>query len=114
MLLLLLLLQAPAAQAAQNPGPIARIVVEPSGRIVTAGDTVRLRGTALDSTGAPIPGARVYFFSAPSSRFEGRVDTTGLLRAGSPGTLPMTVRALAADGSARTEQFDLQIVAGPA
>ena len=114
MLLLLALLQAPAAQASQDPGPIARIVVEPSGRTVTAGDTVRLRGTALDSAGAPVPGARVYFFSAPSSRFEGRVDTTGLLRAGSPGTLPMTVRALVSGGAARTEQFEIQIVAGPA
>jgi len=114
MLLLLALLQAPDAQAAQNPGPIARIVVEPSNRTLTAGDTVRLRATALDSAGVPVSGARVFFFSARSSRFEGRVDSTGLLRAGSPGTLPMTVRALVAGGAARTEQFELQIVAGPA
>jgi hypothetical protein len=114
MLILLAVLQAAAPQAAQGPSPVARIVVEPAGRTVTAGDTVRLRATAFDSAGAAIADARIYFFAAPSSRFEGRVDTTGLLRAGSPGTLPMTVRALVPGAAARTEQFELQIVAGPA
>ena len=114
MLFLLAVLQAVTPQAVQAPTPIVRIVVEPSGRTVTAGDTVRLRATALDSAGTPIADARIYFFAAPSSRFEGRVDTTGLLRAGSPGTLPMTVRALVTGAAARTEQFELQVVAGPA
>ena len=52
---LALLLQQPA------PSPVASIRVSPANPVVVAGDTLRLRGEALDSAGRPVADARVRF-----------------------------------------------------
>ena len=84
-----LTMQQPGAQA---PSPVARIVVEPAGAVIAAGDSVRLRGTALDSAGRPVPGAEVRFFGGG---FEGAVDqTTGVVRGGARGVLKVYAVAL--------------------
>ncbi len=91
---LLLAFQQPAQQAEPAPpSPIAKVVISPALRSLAQGDTARLSAQALDSAGQPVPGATVRFFVAGNTRFEGRVDSTGLVYAGSPGTLGVTAMA---------------------
>jgi len=77
---------------AQTPHPVARIVVEPADAVIVVGDSVRLRGTALDSAGQPVAGAEVRFFGRG---FEGAVDReTGVVRGGARGVLALSAIAL--------------------
>ena len=89
MLALLLALQ---VQAASAPSPVARVAVTPNPAVVRAGDTLRLMAQALDARGRPVAGATVRWFRS-AGRFEGRVDSTGLVTAGAVGTL--VIRAVA-------------------
>ena len=68
------------------PQPIARVEVKPAEFALQVGDTLRLGATAFDSAGRPMPEAVFRWFTA-GGRFEGRVDSTGLLSAGATGTL---------------------------
>ena len=72
---------------------IARIVVTPASRTMIAGDTMRLRAEARDAQGNVIPGVTFQFRLGGGARFEGRVDSLGLVTAGSTATLPVTVTA---------------------
>ncbi|MDF1505078.1 hypothetical protein [Roseisolibacter sp. H3M3-2] len=92
-LALLGLLQQPAQSPAAAPSPVARIVVSPSDPVVAAMDTLRLTGRALDAQGNEVPGVRVRFQQA-GGWFEGAVDTTGLVRAGATGMLPVAAVAV--------------------
>ena len=84
----LLAWQPPAQQlgASHLQQPIARVDVRPAEFALQVGDTVRLRATAYDSAGGHIPEAVVHWFTA-GGRFEGGVDSTGLVTAGATGTL---------------------------
>lgn len=84
----LLAWQPPAQQlaASEFQHPIARVDVKPAEFALQVGDTVRLRAIAYDSAGGPIPEAIVHWFTA-GGRFEGSVDSTGLVSAGATGTL---------------------------
>src|SRR3989441_2029486 len=84
----LLAWQQPAQQptAPTVPQPIARVDVKPAEYAIQVGDTVRLHATAYDSSGRAMPEAVIRWF-ASGGRFEGAVDTTGLVSAGSTGTL---------------------------
>ena len=53
----------------------------------------RLHGQVIDQTGAVIPGVTFRYRLGPSARFEGKVDSTGLVTAGSTAILPVTVTA---------------------
>ncbi len=109
MIAFLIALQQPAAQS-----PVARIAITPSPAVVAAGDTLRLHGVAYDSAGRPIENAVIRWFRAPAARFEGRVDSSGLVNAGAVAVLP--VRAVAmVPGSApsRPTTINVQIVPGP-
>ncbi|MEY3700955.1 MAG: hypothetical protein RI891_247, partial [Gemmatimonadota bacterium] len=79
----LLLAQAatPPAGSATAPSRIARVVVTPAVREVTAGDTLRLRAEARDANGALVTGVQ-FRFSATGGRFEGNVDQDGLVTSG--------------------------------
>lgn len=100
--------------AAVAPSPIAKVVVTPGNRVtVTAGDTLRLRAQALDSAGQPVPGAAVRFFSA-GGRFEGSVDSTGLVTSGSTGTITVTALASVPGSRPTVERVEVRMVAGPA
>ena len=101
--LLALLAVLPAAVQAQ----VARIVVTPATPTVAVHDTLRLRAEALDASGRPVPGVRVRFLAA-GGRFEGSVDSTGLVQAGATGTLPVTAVAISCAAPRRrqtTEQL---------
>jgi hypothetical protein len=93
--------------------PIARLVITPAQRTVTAGDTLRLRVQAVDSAGQPVPNARIVFRKI-GAYFEGEVDSTGLVTAGSPGVMPVGIAALVDGSRPVAERIELRMVPGPA
>src|SRR4051812_48803897 len=84
---------APTLASAQSPSASTRLVVTPSVRTVVAGDSLQLRGQLVDASGQRVTNARIMFVSA-GGRLEGSVDSTGLVRAGAVGTIPVTAVAL--------------------
>ena len=104
--------QGPAAPPA-TPSPIAKVVVTPAQPRVTSQDTLRLTARALDASGQPVAGARIRFLPA-GGYFEGRVDSTGLVEAGSTGTLPVSVVAFVPGTNPVVERVEVAMVAGPA
>ena len=102
----------PAAPALAD-SPVAKVVVTPDNPVMDAGDTLRLSAQAFDSAGQALPAARIRF-SAQGGRFEGRVDSTGLVMSGSTGTLPVSVIASIPGARAFVQQVEVKMVAGPA
>src|SRR5687767_15015373 len=90
----LLVFQQSAQQSAAPalPEPIARLEVKPAEFVLQVGDTVSLRATAYDSAGRLIPEVAVRWYTS-GGRFEGTVDSTGLVRAGATGTLNVSAVA---------------------
>ncbi len=89
---LLALFSAVSAQqpAVQSPSQrVARVEVTPSASAIKVGDTIRLAAVAIDSSGARLDSVRLRWFMS-GGRFEGRVDSTGLVTAGATGTLNVT------------------------
>jgi len=82
-LLVVLMQVADTSRAGLPPSPVASIALTPAHPVVTVGDSLRLKATPLDANGQPVPNASVRWF--PGTYFEGRIDSTGMLRAGSPG-----------------------------
>ena len=68
---------------------LATVTIEPREIAVEVGDTVRLRVTAVDSSGRAAKDISVRWFQS-GGRFEGRVDSTGLVTGGSTGTLAVS------------------------
>jgi hypothetical protein len=82
-LLTVALLQvADSAHVGLPASPVASIAVTPAHPIIVVGDSLRLKATPLDADGHPIPNASVRWFGG--TRFEGKIDSTGMLRAGAP------------------------------
>jgi hypothetical protein len=97
--------------AAQAPSPvpdIARIVVMPASRTMTAGDTLRLSAEARDAQNNVIKGVNFRYRLGGSARFEGRVDSLGLVTAGSTAILPVTVTATMAGAKPRFEVVEIR------
>jgi plastocyanin len=84
--LLLAVLQGTAAPGAS---PIGKVAIQPAEVAIQVGDTVRLAATAQDSSGRPLNDVVVRWFQS-GGRFEGTVDSTGLVTGGSTGTLTVT------------------------
>jgi len=104
----------PAAQAPTlPPSPVTDIVLTPARGVLTPGDTVRFRAEPRDSAGRPIANVRI-MFRAAGGRFEGSVDTTGLVTAGATGTIPVAVIALVPGTKPFIKRTEVRIVAGPA
>jgi hypothetical protein len=95
------------------PSPVARIVVTPALPSVIAGDSIRLSAQALDASGRPVTEAMMSFRSA-GGRFEGTVDSTGLVRSGSTGVIPVSVIALVPGTRPKIERVEVRMVPGPA
>ena len=104
--------QQPAAQL--PPSPIAKLVVTPAKPVMTARDTLQLSAQALDASGRPVDNVRYRYVASGGARFEGQVDTTGLVRSGSTGTIPVTVVALVPGTRPVTEVVEVKMVPGPA
>ncbi len=110
----LLLALAALQQATPAPVEIARIIVSPASRSMTAGDTLRLTAEARDAAGRVIPGVVFRYRLGPAARFEGRVDSLGLVTAGSTATLPITVTATLAGARPKFETIEIRALPGPA
>lgn len=95
------------------PSPIARVVITPAAPTMTAGDTLRLYAQALDSAGKPVENARIRFQSA-GGRFEGRVDSTGLVMSGSTGTIPVSVVASVTGTRPAVQRVEVKMLPGAA
>src|SRR3989441_3553174 len=83
---------APAATAAAIPQPIARVDVRPAEFAIQVGDTLRLAAVAYDSAGNRMDRVVLRWFTS-GGRFEGTVDSTGLVSAGATGTLNVSAVA---------------------
>lgn len=113
---LLALAQQPAAPPvpALAASPIARVVVQPAEAAVQVGDTLRLRAVAYDSSGKVMDAVRVRWFQS-GGRFEGSIDSTGLVTGGSTGTLTFSVAVSpAAGGRARAAFSRITVIPQPA
>jgi len=113
-LLLLVTVQAQQPAPQLPPSPIARLAVSPANPTMVAQDTLRLTAQAFDAAGALVPNVRYRFVQSSGARFEGRVDTTGLVRSGSTGTIPVTVVALVPGTRPVTHVVEIRMVPGPA
>jgi hypothetical protein len=74
---------------------------------------MRFSARLLDEAGNPVPEARVVFRNS-GGRFEGSVDSTGKLSAGSVGTMPITAIAIVPGAKPVVERFEVAMVPGPA
>ncbi len=110
----LLALAAPLAVQAQVAPTIARLVITPASRTITAGDTMRLRTEARDAQGNVLSGVTVRYRLGGSARFEGRVDSLGLVTASSTAILPVTVTATMPGAAPAFEVIEITAVPGPA
>jgi hypothetical protein len=116
-LALLALLQQPAAgqpaTPSAAPSPVARIIVSPADPVVAAMDTIRLTARAVDAQGNPVPNVRLRFQQA-GGWFEGAVDSTGLVKSGATGTLPLGVIALVPGARPFVERVSVRMLPGAA
>ena len=106
-------LSATDVRAQAGSGAPARLVITPTSRTVTVGDSLQLRAQALDAAGAAMAGTIVRF-AAQGGRFQGSVDSLGWVRAGSPGTVPIAVTAMVPGGRPIVEKIEVRILPGPA
>ena len=88
-----------------------RLVVTPATRTVVAGETLQLAAQLLDANGQPVPNAKI-IFRPSGAPFEGTVDTTGLVRSGATGTLPVAAIALVPGQKPVVQRFEVTMVAG--
>ena len=88
-----------------------RLVVTPATRTVVAGEALQLSAQLLDANGQPVPNAKIVFRAA-GAPFEGTVDTTGLVRSGATGTLPVAAIALVPGQKPVVQRFEITMVAG--
>ncbi len=109
-LVALLAFQQPPAQ----PQDIARIVVTPASRTMVAGDTLRLYAEARDAQNNIMSGVTFRYRLGSGARFEGRVDSLGLVTAGSTSILPITVTATSATARPKFEAIDIRVLPGAA
>ncbi len=110
LLLTMLVLQQQPAAAPE----IARIIVSPTNHTMVAGDSLRLTAEARDAQGNVIPGVTFRYRLGGSARFEGRVDSLGLVTAGSTATLPVTVTATLPGARPKFEVVEIKALPGPA
>ncbi|MCC2661902.1 MAG: hypothetical protein K0R37_2676 [Arthrobacter sp.] len=94
---LLVVLQQQPSPASAGRAALAKLSIEPAEVAVQVGDTVRLRATAVDSSGRPVKDISIRWFQS-GGFFEGRVDSTGLVTGGSTGTLAVSAVVTAAAG----------------
>jgi hypothetical protein len=88
-------------------------VVSPANATVVVGDTLRLAAEARDAAGRPVPGVRIIWLG--NWAFEGSVDSTGLVRAGSPGTMVVSaVPSVPGSPPGDPTTVTIQMVAQPA
>ncbi len=98
--------------AQETTSRIARLRITPAVRTMVAGDSLRLVVEPVDAAGNVVAGATIRF-SAQGGRFQGSVDSSGWVRAGTPGTIPVSVVATMQGGRPVVERVEVRIEAGP-
>jgi hypothetical protein len=93
---------------------VSRVIVTPANPVVVAGDSLQLRAQAQDASGRPVANVQFTFFAAPTARFEGTVDSAGMVRSGSTGTIPVAVAAIVPGARPVIERIEVRMVPGPA
>jgi len=73
-------------QQSASPAPVARASITPAEVAIQVGDTIRLSATAADSSGRTLHDISIRWFQS-GGRFEGTVDSTGLVTGGAAGTI---------------------------
>lgn len=113
-LALLVQVQQPATPPtpSMNVTPVADLTITPAAATLIPGDTLRLVAVARDSSGKPLDNVRIRFTAG--GRFEAKVDSTGLVQAGSTGTIPVTAIAVVPGAKPVVRHVEIKIVAGPA
>jgi hypothetical protein len=116
-LLLLAAMQVPAPvppAAGLAESPVVRVEYN-AGRVVTmtAGDTLRLLARAYDRAGAPVGSAIVRYAQQGAGRFEGRVDSVGMVRSGSTGSFPVSVIVQVPGAKPFIDRIEIRMVPGP-
>ncbi|MBK8249978.1 MAG: Ig-like domain-containing protein [Gemmatimonadetes bacterium] len=91
---------------------VMRLRILPPSRVVAVGDSLRLVVEALDAGGRVVAGVPVRF-AVQGGRMQGSVDSTGLVRAGSPGVIPLSIAALPRGGRPVVEKIEVRLVPGP-
>src|SRR5437868_7434066 len=99
----------PAALVAQN---VARVMVTPAPARVISGDSLRLKAVALDQNGKPVSDV-VLRFQQADFPFQGTVDSTGLVMAGSVSTIPVVVSAIQPGAKPVISRIEVKVVPGP-
>ena len=84
--------------------PISKVTIEPAEVALQVGDSVRLTAKAVDASGRPVRDVTVSWFQG-GGRFEGRVDSTGMVQAGSVGTLTVSAVVAPSRGGSPTTAF---------
>jgi hypothetical protein len=107
----------PTAALAQQTGgaeapPQGRLEITPAQPVVTAGDSLRLRARLLDTSDKPVPEATIRFQNAGLG--PGAVDSTGMIRAGAPGTVNIAVVGLVPGGKPVIQRMGIRVVPGAA
>jgi hypothetical protein len=92
---------------------VARLHILPANRAVAVGDSLPLQVRALDARGNVVPTATIRF-TAQGGRFQGSVDSLGVVRGGAPGTVPIVVLATTPNGNPYSEKIEVRILPGPA
>jgi plastocyanin len=92
-----------ALQQASAP-QISKVTIEPAEVALQVGDSVRLSATAHDAANRPVRDVTVRWFQA-GGQFEGRVDSLGMVRAGSVGTLTVSALVAPKQGGSPTTAF---------
>lgn len=106
--------QQAAPAPALAPSPIARIEIATGPEVtLTAGDSMQIQARALDANGQPVPNALLRYFPA-GGRFEGAVDSTGLVRSGSTGSMVIGVVGSVPGTKPFIERVRVRMVPGPA
>jgi len=109
--LLSLAVQVTQAPAPAAPRPALTVSVRPANPSVVVGDSIRLAGEVRDSSGRPVPNARIRWLGGS---FEGGIDSTGMVKAGAVGTF-VAFAVPSVDGKpARPTPIPVRIVAQPA
>ena len=110
MRILLFPLALPAALLSQT---VARVNVTPSPARVVAGQSLQLKAEPVDKDGKPVPGVLV-LFQQQDFPFQGTVDSTGLVMAGSVSTIPVVVSAIQPGAKPVITRVEVKVVPGPA
>ena len=111
MLSVFLSLAVQVTQAPAAPRPALTVSVRPANPSVVVGDSIRLAGEVRDSSGRPVPNARIRWLGGS---FEGGIDSTGMVKAGAVGTF-VAYAVPSVDGKpAGPTKIPVRIVAQPA